>query len=135
MYEYNKKIMERESEIKKLQRKIDTETKLYHVNRTKKANQFERAKMLAKLEEIDGKAKNMKEDRLDYAESRKFMVQKLKKDLEFMKAGGLGINAVEKKYEFLRNDKEFQKMMMEVKKELHPGRNYLIHRGNCKKEG
>ena len=50
------------------------------------------------------------------------MVQKLKKDLENMKAGLMQADDIEKKYNFLHNDKEFQSMMQEVKKEIHPGR-------------
>jgi hypothetical protein len=122
VFEYNKKILDRERELREMQKKLDTETKLYHVQRTKKANKFERERMINKLTTIDEKAKNMKDDRLDYIESRKFMVQKLKKDLESMKGGVLTITDIEKKYKFLHNDKEFQSMMSEVKKEIHPGR-------------
>ena len=121
MFEYNKKILDREKEIKELQKKIDRENKQYHVERTRKKNLFDRKKMITKLNVIDDRARKVKEDRTDYMESRKFMVQKLKKDLEIMKAGNLNIQEVEKKYAFLHNDKEFQEMMLETKKELHPG--------------
>jgi hypothetical protein len=122
MFEYNKKILEREKQLKEQQKKIDRENKEYHVQRTKKQNAFERERMINKLTLIDNKAKHLKEDRFDYMESRKFMVQKLKKDLEKMKAGMIHITEIEKKYAFLHNDKEFQSMMAEMKKELHPGR-------------
>lgn len=122
--EYNKKILEREKQLKEMQRKIDWQTKLYHVQRTRKVNELEREKMINKLTQIDNKAKYMKEDRQDYLASRKFMVQKLKKDLENMKAGLITVEQVEKKYNFLHDDKEFQTMMAEVKKELHPGTLY-----------
>ena len=105
-----------------MQRKIDQQNKLYHVERTKKVNELERNKMISKLTKIDDKAKFMKEDRQDYIASRKYMVQKLKKDLENMKAGLMQADDIEKKYNFLHNDKEFQSMMQEVKKEIHPGR-------------
>lgn len=122
MFEYNKKILEREKQLKEQQKKIDRENKEYHVQRTKKQNAFERERMINKLTTIDNKAKHLKEDRFDYMESRKFMVQKLKKDLEKMKVGMMHITEIEKKYAFLHNDKEFQGMMAEMKKELHPGR-------------
>lgn len=125
MFEYNKKILEREKQLKDLQKKIDRESKEYHVQRTRKQNNFERKKMISKLNVIDDRAKQVKEDRTDYMESRKFMVQKLKKDLEKMKAGLLHIDDIEKRYAFLHNDKEFQAMMLETKKELHPGTNSL----------
>lgn len=122
MLEYNKKILERERQLKEQQKKIDRENKAYHVQRTRKQNAFERERMINKLTTIDNKAKHLKEDRSDYMESRKFMVQKLKKDLEKMKAGLLDINEIERKYGFLHNDKEFQLMMIEIKREIHPGR-------------
>lgn len=121
VFEYNKKILERERQLKEMQKKIDQENKLYHVERTKKVNELERNKMISKLTKIDDKAKYMKEDRQDYIASRRFMVQKLKKDLENMKAGLMQAEDIEKKYHFLHNDVEFQSMMKEVKKELHPG--------------
>ena len=77
--------------------------------------------MISKLNLIDNRAKHLKEDRIGYMESRKFMVQKLKKDLEKMKAGLTTITEVEKKYSFLHNDLEFQTMMQDIKKEIHPG--------------
>ncbi len=119
--EYNKKILERERQLKEMQRKIDQQNKLYHVERTKKANEFERKKMVKKLTSMDDRAKHMKEDRQDYLASRKFMVQKLRKDLESMKGGAVTVEEVEKKYKFLHNDKEFQDQMREIKKELNPG--------------
>ena len=122
MFEYNKKILEREKQLREQQKKIDRENKEYHVQRTKKQNAFERERMITKLNIVDNKAKHLKEDRFDYMESRKFMVQKLKKDLEKMKVGLMHITEIEKKYAFLHNDKEFQSMMAEMKKELHPGR-------------
>lgn len=122
VFEYNKKILDRERHLRDLKKKIDNETKMYHVTRTRKANEFQRANMVNKLESINTKAKTMKEDRQDYLESRKFMVQKLKKDLDEMKAGMVSAQKIEQKYGFLHNDQEFQKMMGEVKKELHPGR-------------
>ncbi len=77
--------------------------------------------MINKLNLIDNRAKNLRDDRQEYMESRKFMVQKLKKDLEKMKAGLIHISEIEKKYAFLHNDKEFQFMMNEVRREIHPG--------------
>lgn len=81
--------------------------------------------MIQKLTMIDDRAKHLKEDRSDYIESRKFMVQKLKKDLDKMKAGLTDINEIERKYAFLHNDKDFQIMMQEIKKEIHPGSSVL----------
>lgn len=78
--------------------------------------------MITKLNTIDTKAKQVKEDRMDYMHSRKVMVQKLKKDLEGMRVGLMTIEQIEKKYSFLHNDKEFQAMMLETKKDLHPGK-------------
>lgn len=121
VFEYNKKILEREKQLKEMQRKIDMKNKLYHVERTRKANEFERQKMVSKITKIDDRAKNMKEDRQDYLASRKFMVQKLKKDLENMKAGLMTSQQIETKYHFLHNDKEFQETMKELKRELNPG--------------
>lgn len=104
-----------------MQKRINRETKAYHVERTRKANQFERQRMVEKLNAIDTRAKQVKEDRMDYMASRKYMMQKLKKDLERMKSGLTDIDEIEKKYAFLHNDKEFQLMMMEMRKEIHPG--------------
>lgn len=118
IFEYNRKILERERELKNMQKKIDQEIKLYHVERTRKANDFERQKMINKLMDIDNRANMMKSDRTDYLLSRKVMVQKLKKDLEEMKAGVIDIDQIEKKYHFLHDDKEFQRTMMEVKKDM-----------------
>lgn len=81
--------------------------------------------MIQKLTMIDDRAKHLKEDRSDYIESRKFMVQKLKKDLDKMKAGLTDIHEIERKYAFLHNDKEFQGMMQEIKKEIHPGNSVM----------
>jgi SMC interacting uncharacterized protein involved in chromosome segregation len=122
VFEYNKKLLDRKKELREMQKKINRETKAYHVERTRKANQLERQKMIEKLTTIDNRAKQVKEDRMDYMASRKYMVQKLKKDLEKMKAGLLTIDEVEKRYAFLHDDKEFQVMMVEIRKELHPGR-------------
>lgn len=91
------------------------------MQRTRKQNALEREKMISKLTSIDDRAKHLREDRNDYVESRKFMVQKLKKDLEKMKAGLMDITEIERKYAFLHNDKEFQLMMVEIKREIHPG--------------
>lgn len=77
--------------------------------------------MINKLNFIDNRAKHLRDDRQDYMESRKFMVQKLKKDLEKMKAGLMHITEIEKKYAFLHNDQDFQIMMSEVRREIHPG--------------
>lgn len=117
VFEYNKKILLREKQLKEMQKTIAEENKLYHVQRTKKANDFERAKMVSKLESVDMKAKSMKEDREEYLETRKFMVQKLRKDLEEMKHGMIDSQALEKKYAFLHDDQEFKRMMEELKKE------------------
>jgi hypothetical protein len=117
VFEYNKKILVREKQLKEMQRKIAEENKLYHVKRTKKANAFEMAKMVSKLESIDQKAKSMKEDREEYLESRKFMVQKLRKDLDEMKHGLLDAQTLEKKYAFLHDEHEFKRIMEEVKHE------------------
>lgn len=81
--------------------------------------------MIKKLTMVDDRAKHLKEDRSDYMESRKFMVQKLKKDLEKMKAGLMHIDEIEKKYAFLHNDREFQSMMSEIKREIHPGNSHF----------
>lgn len=120
VFEYNKKILVRERELREMQKKLDNEAKLYHVQRTKKANAFERHKMVSKLTTIDNKAKHMKEDRLEYIDSRKLMVQRLKKDLEAMRVGDMTITAIEEKYKYLHNDKEFQTMMAGIKKEIRP---------------
>lgn len=117
VFEYNKKILVREKQLKEMQKKIAEENKLYHVQRIKKANDFERAKMVSKLESVDMRAKSMKEDREEYLETRKFMVQKLRKDLEEMKHGMMDAQALEKKYAFLHDDQEFKRMMEELKKE------------------
>lgn len=77
--------------------------------------------MINKLNLIDNRAKHLRDDRFDYMESRKFMVQKLKKDLEKMKIGLIHIDDIEKKYAFLHNDVEFQSMMKDVRREIHPG--------------
>lgn len=122
VFEYNKKIVERKKELKELQKKINRETKAYHVERTRKANMLERQKMIEKLTSIDNRAKQVKEDRQDYMASRKYMIQKLKKDLEKMKAGLMTMDDIEKRYAFLHDDKEFQAMMIEMRKEIHPGK-------------
>lgn len=122
VFEYNKKILERERQLKELQKKINRETKAYHVQRTRKANHFEREKMIQKLTTIDTQAKQTKEDRLNYMASRKYMVQKLRKDLERMKGGLTTMDEIEKKYAYLHDDKEFQVMMQEIRKEIHPGK-------------
>ena len=120
VFEYNKKIIEREKRLKEMQKKMDHDTKMYHVSRTKKANEFKRAKMLGKLKEIDMKATNMKEDRKDFQISRQLMMQKLRKDLDMMRAGMIDMHTIEHEYHFLRNDQEFRNLMVEIKKELHP---------------
>jgi hypothetical protein len=122
VFEYNKKILDRKKELREMQMKINRESKAYHVERTRKQNKLERQKMIDKLTYIDNRAKQVKEDRTDYMASRKYMVQKLKKDLEKMKAGLLTMDDVEKRYAYLHNDKEFQVMMLEIRKEIHPGR-------------
>ena len=121
VFEYNKKILERKKELRELQKKINRESKAYHVERTRKANMLERQKMIEKLTTIDNRAKQVKEDRQDYMASRKYMIQKLKKDLEKMKAGLLTMDEIEKRYAFLHDDKEFQGMMIDIRKEIHPG--------------
>ena len=83
---------------------------------------------------VDDRAKHLKEDRSDYMESRKFMVQKLKKDLEKMKAGLMHIDEIEKKYAFLHNDKDFQLMMSEIKREIHPGSLCLLEQSILSKK-
>lgn len=107
--------------MKELQKKISRETKAYNVQRTRKANVFERNKMIEKLNYIDDRAKKSIEDRSNYMESRKYMVQKLKKDLDRMRDGLITMDEIEKKYAYLHNDKEFQVMMQEIRKEIHPG--------------
>lgn len=122
VFEYNKKILERERELREMRKKFDNEAKQYHVLRTRKANEFERQKMINRLMDVDNKAKSMKEDRQDYLLSRKHMMQKLSKDLESMKAGLFTVDQIEKKYKFLHDDKEFQLMMQEIRSEIRPGR-------------
>lgn len=107
--------------MKEQQKKIDRENKAYHVQRIRKQNDFARERMINKLNSIDNRAKHLRDDRNDYMESRKFMVQKLKTDLEKMRAGLMHIDEIEKKYAFLHNDKEFQGMMSDVRREIHPG--------------
>lgn len=121
VFEYNKKILERERQIKQMQKKIDKETKAYHVKRARKENQITRQKMVDRLNFFDKRAQQVKEDRMDYMASRKHMVQKLKKDLDRMRAGLTSIEEIEQKYSYLYNDAEFQLMMQEIKKELNPG--------------
>lgn len=130
VFEYNKKILEREREIKEIQKKAVRENRLYHLKRVQKANDFKMQKRVKKLEEVDKRAQHMKEDRQDYLESRKIMVQKLKKDLEEMKSGLISPQNIESKYAFLHDDQEFQRMMKEVRKEANPGR-ILSIRGQC----
>lgn len=121
VFEYNKKILERERQLKDMQKKITRERKAYHVERVKKANTFERQRMVEKLTFLDSRAKQVKEDRTDFMMSRKFMVQKLKKDLDNMKSGLITMNEIEKKYSYLHDDKEFLSMMQEIRGEIHPG--------------
>lgn len=115
---YNMKVLEREKEIKGLQKKINNENKIYHLERTKKANKLEMDNKIKKIKEVEDRALHMKMDRNEYQISRHHMMQKLKKDLEAMKCGSLKIEDIEKKYHFLHNDKEFQTMMIEIKKEI-----------------
>lgn len=107
--------------MKEQQRKIDRENKAYHVQRIRKQNDFARERMINKLNSIDTRAKHLRDDRNDCMESRKFMVHKLKNDLEKMKGGLIHIDEIEKKYAFLHNDKEFQIMMSDVRREINPG--------------
>jgi hypothetical protein len=115
---YNMKVLEREKEIKGLQKKINNENKVYHLQRTKKANMLEMENKIRKIKEVEDRALHMKMDRNEYQISRHHMMQKLKKDLEAMRSGNMKIQDIEKKYHFLHNDKEFQAMMIEIKKEI-----------------
>ena len=119
VFEYNRKIMEKEKQLRMMRKKLDLETKNFHVKRTKKANEFKRRVMIDKLTKVDARAKYLKEDRSDFQVSRQLMVQKLKKDLELMRAGLTNINKIESDYHFLRNDQEFQSIMKELKSSLH----------------
>lgn len=100
------------------------ERKAYHVERTKKANQLERQRLVERLNSVDFRAKQVKDDRLDFMASRKLMVLKLKKDLERMRVGLVSMHEIENKYAFLHDDKEFLAMMHEIKNEIHPGNSY-----------
>lgn len=121
LLEYNKKVLERERDLKDLQRKIDKENKNYNVQRTRKKNIFDREQKVEQLTYIDNKAQEAKENRTDYMESRKLMVQNLKKDLEKFKVGLLSYQEIEKRYAFLHNDREFKTMIEETKKQIHSG--------------
>lgn len=119
VFEYNKKIMEKEKELRRMRKKLDLETKKYHVERTKKANEFKKQVMIEKITKVNDRAKYMKEDRSDFQISRQLMVQQLKKDLELMRAGLTNMNKIENDYQFLKNDQEFQTIMKELKSSLH----------------
>lgn len=114
-------MIEREKELKDLQRNIDKENKIYNVHRTRKKNVFDREQLVTQLNYIDHMAQQKKDNRTDYVESRKLMIQNLNKDLEKLKGGLISIHEIEKKYAYLHNDQEFKHMLAETKKQIHAG--------------
>lgn len=119
-YDYNKKIVEREKQLRDLEKKLDEMNKLYTVARTKKANEVLKAQQVAKFEYTDTKARNRKAYMKDALESRKLMMQKLKKDLGEMKAGLISPKQLEKKYQYVHDEDLFEKEMSNLQKEIHP---------------
>ena len=121
-HEYNKKMVERERLLDTLKRKADRENKIMNVRRTRKQKVFEQHKVASEILKIDHEAAEAKQDRAELAESRKLMIQRLKHDLGKMKAGLLPISEIEKRYQFIHDDQEFNEMMLEAKRDVQLGK-------------
>lgn len=121
-HEYNRKVIEREKHLKTMEKKIDENNKLSHVHRTRKQNVFELEQNANRLRFIDNKAAAAKNDRQEYFESRKVMMNALNQDIERFKSGKITFEEIEKKYAYLHDDNEFRAIVQATKKHVHAGR-------------
>lgn len=119
---YNETIMrvQREKELKNLEKKFDRERKLFNVERIGKAKEYEREVMVKKLNEVDHKFSRIKEDRELAFKNREVLRKQLNKDLHLMRDGLISEEVIRSKYSGIHDEEVFEGMIADMKKEMGP---------------
>lgn len=119
---YNETIMrvQREKELKNIEKKFDRERKLFNVERISKAKEYEREVMVKKLNEVDHKISKIKEDRELAFKNREVLRKQLNKDLHLMRDGLISEEVIRSKYSGIHDEEVFEGMIANIKKEMGP---------------
>lgn len=112
--------LQREKELKALEKNLEKEKKQYNVERTAKAKEYQKKAMLESIKEKEEKVSRIKEDRDNALKNREIMRKMLVKELLAMRDGKLSEEYIREKYGGIHDDEVFEDMIMEMKKQVAP---------------